>query len=136
VAEIVRAEGQVRLSARGLVPAPGQHYVMWLTTTKSNEAFLIGEVIVASDGTATLDLLLPDPIPDNGWNGVLVSVEDSAAPPHPGARRAIAGVYPSPLPAGVGGPGLPNTGLGGMADLAASASVGDDVSFADSVSGW
>lgn len=115
--EVVRQEGEVRLSGRGLPGAPGQHYVLWLTREGSGDADRLGEPRVRPDGTLVLDLVLPEDIPDRGWNLALLTVEDSATPSHPGPRHSMAGRFPQ-LPSN--GPGtvpsnLPNTGMGGGA---------------------
>src|SRR5258708_4788154 len=110
VAEIVRAEGEVRLSARGLPEASNAHYVLWLVREGSDAVFRVGEVSRQPDGTATVDLLLLDAIPNSGWNMALVTVEDNVNADRPGTRHALAGRYPRPLPQGTLPIGLPNTG--------------------------
>lgn len=131
VAEIVREEGEVRLSARGLAPTPNLHYVFWLGRDGSTDTFRVGELGFAADGTATLDLLLADAIPDRGWNLAFVTAEDSATPDHPGARRTLAGRYPKASPDGTLPYGLPDTG---MADDPAPPSLLDDViSFVEGI---
>jgi hypothetical protein len=120
VAEIVRAEGEVRLSARGLPDAANAHYVLWLVREGSDVFFRVGAVSRQSDGTATVDLLLPDAIPNSGWNMALVTVEDNVNADHPGIRHALAGRYPRPLPQGTLPIGLPNTGAGGATSFGRS----------------
>jgi len=113
VLELVRAEGEARLTVRGLPKTPGQHDVLWLIHEGTNEVFRLGELQFQADGTATLDLFLPDPIPDQGWNLAMVTVENTAAPEHPGPRHAVAGRFPQPPREGILPGALPNTGLGG-----------------------
>lgn len=113
VLEFVRSEGDVRLSASGLAPTPGQRYILWIAREGTDEVFRLGEIQAQADGTATLDIVIPEPIPDSGWNLALVTVEDSATPDRPGQQRAIAGRFPQPDSQEMLPRGLPNTGLGG-----------------------
>ncbi|HZW33353.1 MAG TPA: hypothetical protein VFF52_21730, partial [Isosphaeraceae bacterium] len=115
--EVVPAEGEVRLSGRALPPVGAQHYVLWLTREGSTDIFRLGEPKLHPDGTLVLDLVLPEDVPDNGWNVALLTVEDSATPARPGPRRSIAGRFPQ-VPANGSGTvpsNLPNTGFGGGA---------------------
>lgn len=113
VMEFVRQEGEVRLSGRGLPAAPNQHYVLWLVRDGSADVYRLGEPTVRADGTLTLDLVLPQDIPDRGWNLAIVTVEDTPNPSHPGSHRSMAGRFPQLLPNGTLPKNLPNTGLGG-----------------------
>jgi hypothetical protein len=116
VMELVRAEGEARLTARGLPAAPGLSYVVWLTRDdQPGVVFRLGVLHPQPDGTATLDELLPDPIPDRGWNLVLVTAESTPAPDRPGPRRTIVGRILPPTPFGPMPRELPNTGAGGTA---------------------
>ncbi|MGH7862807.1 MAG: hypothetical protein ACREOS_11295, partial [Candidatus Dormibacteraceae bacterium] len=120
--EVVRQEGEVRLSGRGLPGTPGQHYVLWLAREGSSDAYRLGEPKVRPDGTLVLDLVLPDDIPNRGWNLALLTVEDSATPSRPGPRHSMAGRFPQ-LPANGAGTvpsNLPNTGMGGGASTGVS----------------
>lgn len=118
VAEIVRQEGEVRVSAVDVAPSPAPgatrapevHYVAWLGKEGTSESFRLGELTVAKDGSARLDRLLPDAIPDQKWNLVLITAEDSASATRPGPRRFLAGRYPRPTLDGTLPYGLPNTG--------------------------
>lgn len=123
VLEFVRSEGDVRLSASGLAPTSGQHYILWITREGTDEVFRLGEIQAKADGTATLDVVIPQPIPDREWNLAMVTVETNAAPDRPGQQRSIAGRFPQPQPQGVLPRGLPNTGLGGAATVATPVAI-------------
>jgi hypothetical protein len=115
VAEIVRAEGQARVTAHGVPATNGVHYIVWLTISGQPDAYRLGELSFLNDGTTVLDELLSDPIPNTGWNGVLVTAESSAESPRPGQRHTLAGRFQKPAAQGTQPTGLPNTGLGGGA---------------------
>ena len=111
VAEIVRAEGDARVSVRGLTAPSGVHLVAWLGRSGSSDSFRLGPLTIGPDGVGTLDVELPDAIPDRGWNAVFITAEDSAAPEHPSNRRSLVGEYPKPNPDGNLPYGMPDTGM-------------------------
>lgn len=115
VLDLIRAEGEARLTVRGLPKTPGQHDVLWLVHEGTSQVFRIGELQFQPDGTASVDLILPNPIPNLGWNLALVTVETTATPARPGPHRSIAGRFPQIASPGAAPPTLPNTGLGGAA---------------------
>lgn len=113
IAELVLPEGEVRISAANLPRLEGDdQYVAWVVNTETNHFQRVGAFNTAqSTGAVHYENVLPDAIPNNHWNLLLVTVEDGAAPVKPSSRHSIAGVFPgandAPLP-GV----LPNTGGG------------------------
>lgn len=111
VAEIVRAEGDARLSARGLSVPAGTHLVAWLGKAGSSDSYRLGALTVGGNGIATLDVQLPTEIPNRGWNTVFITAETTTAPDHPGNRRSLVGHYPKPSPEGTLPYGMPNTGM-------------------------
>ncbi len=113
--ELVRQEGEVRLTARGLPAMGTMHYVLWITREGSDDVYRLGEPLLQADGTAVLDLLLPTAVPDRAWNLALLTLEDSPNPEHPGPRRSLAGRFPQFSPEGPLPRSLPNTGQGGGA---------------------
>ncbi|MER3399018.1 MAG: hypothetical protein C4315_08120 [Chloroflexota bacterium] len=109
VAELVFQEGEVRLSVVGLPRLSEGAYNIWLLRTADGRSYNLGRFNTGPDRTARLDYVLPEPIPEEHWDLMLISVEDGT-PPVPGPRRSIAGrVEPpegrGPLPAE-----LPRTG--------------------------
>lgn len=113
VAEIVRAEGDARVSARGLTVPQGTHLVAWLGKDGSSDSFRLGALTVGGDGVGTLDVELPTEIPNRGWNTVFITAETSATPDHPSNRRSLTGHYPKPSPEGTLPYGMPDTGMAG-----------------------
>jgi len=111
--DLVRAEGEVRVTVHGLPTTPGLHYVVWLGRDGSPDTYRLGELTPEATDSGTLNVLYPNPIPDKGWNLALITAEDSATPKQPGPRHWLAGRFPKPLPPGTVPLGLPNTGEGG-----------------------
>ena len=122
IAELVTTEGEVRIKVAGLSRLDGERqYVAWVLNSHSNAYQRLGAGFntAASTGAADYEAVLPEAIPDNGWNLLLLTIEDSADAERPSDRHSLAGVFPSPdnapLPVV-----LPNTG--GDADAAAPSS--------------
>lgn len=111
IAELVMPEGEVRVTAAELPRLEGaEQYVVWVVNSETNQFQRIGSFNSAADTAAVhYENVLPDAIPNNHWNLLLVTIEASADATRPGARHSIAGVFPKvdnqPLP-GL----LPNTG--------------------------
>jgi hypothetical protein len=123
IAELVLPEGEVRVTATGLPRLDGDsQYVVWVVNSDTNQFERVGAFNSAETTQAVhYENVLPDAIPNNKWNLLLLTVEDSANADHPSTDHSIAGVFPSaanaPLP-GV----LPNTGGADPYDVAASSS--------------
>jgi hypothetical protein len=111
IAELVMPEGEVRVTAAELPRLDGaEQYVVWVVNSESNQFQRIGSFNSAESTAAVhYENVLPDAIPNNHWNLLLVTIEANANATRPGARHSIAGVFPKvdnqPLP-GL----LPNTG--------------------------
>lgn len=111
VAELVMSEGEARVSASGLPQLSGETYVAWLVNTATNQAMSLGSFNADSSGNARLDRVLPQAIPQAGWNLLLLTVEPAgAAPAAPGQRHTIAGYFPGPVGTGQAPVQLPRTG--------------------------
>lgn len=110
VAELVFKEGEVRLSVAGLPRLAAETYNIWLFKTAAGAAYNLGRFNVNPDGTARLDYVLPEPIPEENWDLLLLSVEDTASPAAPGPRRSIAGRLEPPEGRGPAPAELPRTG--------------------------
>jgi hypothetical protein len=111
VAELVLAEGEVRVAATGLPRLdPPRHYEAWVLNTRSNEFLRLGSFNTAfTSGAARLDTVLAQPIAEKGWDLFLVTIEDTPEPATPSGEHSIAGTFPAtgqePVPNL-----LPNTG--------------------------
>jgi hypothetical protein len=126
IAELVMTEGEVRIKVAGLSRLDGdQQYVAWLLNSHSNAYQRLGAGFntAASTGAADHETVLPDAIPDDAWNLLLLTIEDSADADAPSTRHSIAGVFPSPdnapLPVA-----LPNTGGDPDVDVTSACSGG------------
>ncbi len=111
--ELVRQEGEVRLTGRGLPALSSMHYILWISREGTDDVYRLGEPRLLVDGTTVLDLLLPSAVPNRGWNLALLTVEDSPTPDRPGPRHSLAGRFPQFSPEGLLPRSLPNTGLVG-----------------------
>lgn len=111
IAEVVMAEGEARVEATGLPRLdPPQHYHAWLIKSTSNEAYPLGSFNTAFvSQVARLDQVLPEAIPNTGWDLFLITIEDVANPTQPSQRHSIAGRLPD-APTTVQPAQLPNTG--------------------------
>lgn len=111
VAEVLLPEGEVRIKAADMIHLDGdQRYVAWVVNTTTNEFLRLGAFnAAASTGAVRYENVLPDAIPNHGWNLLLVTVEANDRADHPSTEHSIAGLFPrgetAPLPSV-----LPNTG--------------------------
>lgn len=92
VAELVPAEGEVRVIALGLPRLSGEVYAVWLVNSRTGQSLEVGQFNVNDQSEARLGNVLPQAIPDEKWDMLLVTVEkEGTSPVAPGERRAIAG---------------------------------------------
>ena len=98
IAELVLQEGEVRISVTDLphLDSDGQ-YVAWVVDTDSNAFLRLGAFNTGqSTGAAHFETVLPDNIPTTQhWNLVLVTIENTSTPDHPGPAHSIAGMFPA-----------------------------------------
>lgn len=123
-AELIFAEGIVRLRAQGLPRLDGQQYQAWLVNSEVGDAISVGLFNASSVGEVSFQGTLP-PISDFGFDLLILTVEDSPDDaPQPSERRTIGGYFSLLGQAGVDGAGsasvqapgqLPNTGSAGLA---------------------
>lgn len=97
VAELVPSEGEVRIQAANLPRLDGdQQYAAWVLNTNSNAFQKLGTFNTAqSTGAIDYETVEQDAIPENGWNLLLITVENSANTDHPSNHHSIAGTFPS-----------------------------------------
>ncbi len=115
VVMLVLEEGDVRADLVGLPPlSQNERYELWLLQSRSGETYSLGRFTVASDTPVIqVDFLLPEPVPDRGWDIVLVTVEPEPDPDpaSPDPRRVLAGAFPgTPVELQLVPPVLPKTG--------------------------
>jgi hypothetical protein len=112
VAEMITSEGEVRLTAAGLQkPADDEEYQVWISSDQTNHRMRLGIVQVTDAGIGRLDTVLRQPIPEEPWDLMVLSVEAKGSQPDaPGNKLSIAGRF-SMTPGGGDAPRvLPNTG--------------------------
>lgn len=123
IAEVVMAEGEVKLKVTGLPRLEADVYGLWLLNTVSSDAFFIDSFNADAASSASRHTILPQEIPDRGYNLLLVTVEPKdKAGRVPDVRRSIAGYFPVFVPKGLSPAELPKTGGDGA--LAANKGAG------------
>jgi len=111
IAELVPAEGEVRVTTLGLPRLDGEAYDVWLVNSKTSKVLELGQLNSDDQGEARLERVLPEAIPDLKWDMLLLTVEKAGSPPAaPGARKAIAGYIEDRSGTGLGPQQLPKTG--------------------------
>jgi len=81
VALITFSEGDVRADFVDLpVLDSRDRYALWLRRSDTGETLLLGKFDASSLPVTHVDLLLPEPIPESGWDTVLVTVRTRAGP--------------------------------------------------------
>ncbi|MCK9486199.1 MAG: hypothetical protein M0R73_05765 [Dehalococcoidia bacterium] len=103
-AELIFAEGIVRLEAQGLPMLPGSSggssggrgegvYQAWLVNSEAGDAISVGRFNASSTGTVSYEGTLP-PIADFGFDLLILTVEpDPDDAPQPTERRSIGGYF-------------------------------------------
>jgi len=115
VVMLVLEEGDVRADLVGL-PALGddQRYELWLVQSDSGQTYSLGRFAIPAETPVThVDFLLAEPVPDRGWDMVMVTVEPEpdAEPASPDPRRVLVGAFPgTPAELRLLPPALPQTG--------------------------
>lgn len=110
---ITFSEGDVRGDFVDLpVLGSTDRYALWLLNSQSNQTYFLGKFDAKELPVTHVDLLLSEPIPETGWDSVLLTVEPEPDPdPGPDSRRVLIGAIPGTsaeqelLP-----PALPKTG--------------------------
>lgn len=123
-AELVLAEGEARVRTVGLprLNTP-ERYAAWLMNTQTGESLNLGFFNTPFQGAGGgLEQVLPDAIPDRGWNLLVITMEADGNATTPSDQRGIAGYFPTagaePTPNA-----LPRTGGYGAPAPAASAAA-------------
>src|ERR1051325_2912668 len=119
IAELVMPEGEVRVTATGLPRLDGDgQYTVWVVNSETNQFQRLGAFNSAQSTQAVhYENVLPDAIPNDKWNLLLLTVEDTGNADHPSTDHSIAGVFPGPNNAPLPGV-LPNTGGAAPYDVA------------------
>lgn len=106
-------EADIRADLVGLPALPsGERYQLWLMNSATGETYPLARFTAVEGSTTYVDQLLPEPIPDRGWDFVMVTVEPEPDPdPGPDARRVLVGSFPgTPAEIQQFPPTLPQTG--------------------------
>ncbi|MEZ4569665.1 MAG: hypothetical protein R2849_04925 [Thermomicrobiales bacterium] len=78
----------------GLPVRPDSHYEIWLYNTKTEEILSL-TTFEADDSSATqFDALFDEPIPEDGWDLVVITIEDDPdSSPDPDSRWSLVGTF-------------------------------------------
>ncbi|HLT21182.1 MAG TPA: hypothetical protein VKZ96_17135 [Thermomicrobiales bacterium] len=94
--EIAFDDGEVHGEFEGLLPEEGAQYGLWLYNTKSEEILALTTFQADPSGVTPVDVVFEESIPDEGWDLVVVTIEDDPdASPDPDARWSIVGAFPN-----------------------------------------
>lgn len=120
VMELVKEEGEIRLTVANLPPLADEAYEVWLFNTRDNTALSGGRFNTNARGDATYHKVLANAIESKGYNLAFISVADgrasAGASTSPSGRISIAGFLPQNLLAEGAWPSqLPGTGQPGGA---------------------
>ena len=125
--EIAFDDGEVHGDLDGLLPEPGTHYEVWLYDSKTEEILSLTTFEADPSGITLFDALFDEPIPEQGWDVVVITIEDNPDPsPEPDSRWSLVGTFadaeieqdltPDALPRTGSRPG-PSEDAGGYAAL-------------------
>ena len=125
--EIAFDDGEVHGDIDGLLPEPDTHYEVWLYDSKTEEILSLTTFEADPSGITLFDALFDEPIPEEGWDVVVITIEDSPDPsPEPDSRWSLVGTFadaeieaeltPAELPRTGSRPG-PSEDAGGYAAL-------------------
>ncbi len=92
--EIAFDDGEVHGDIEGLPPEQGIHYEVWLYDTKTENILSLTTFEAHSSGITRFDALFAEPIPEEGWDLVVITIEDDPdTSPEPDARWSIVGAF-------------------------------------------
>jgi hypothetical protein len=93
VAELIFAEGIVRVEADGLPTLTGELYQGWLVNSEQGDAISAGTFNADAEGVVSYEGVLP-PIADFGFDLFILTIEpDPDDAPQPTERRSIGGYF-------------------------------------------
>ncbi len=105
VAELIFAEGIVRIDAEGLTRLTGEVYQGWLVNSEAGDAISAGRFNADAAGVVDYEGSLP-PIADFGFDLFILTIEpDPDDAPQPTERRSIGGYFTLVGVPGADGPG-------------------------------
>jgi hypothetical protein len=93
--EIAFDDGEVHGDIFGLPAEEGTHYEVWLYDTASEEILSLTTFEADPSGETRFDALFDEPIPEEGWDLVAITIEnDPDESDEPDARWSIVGAIP------------------------------------------
>lgn len=93
--EIAFDDGEVHGEFEGLLPEGGRQYGLWLYNTSTEEILALTTFQADPSGVTPVDIIFEESIPEDGWDLVVVTIEDDPdSSPEPNARWSIVGAFP------------------------------------------
>ncbi|MEZ4520611.1 MAG: hypothetical protein R3A46_03045 [Thermomicrobiales bacterium] len=92
--EIAFSDGEVHGDIEGLPVQPDSHYEVWLYNTKTEEILSLTTFEADDSGATQFDALFDEPIPEDGWDLVVITIEDEPdSSPDPDSRWSLVGTF-------------------------------------------
>jgi hypothetical protein len=92
--EIAFDDGEVHGDIAGLTPEAGTHYEVWLYDSKTEEILSLTTFQADASGETRFDALFAEPIPEEGWDLVVITIEDDPdSSPEPDSRWSLVGTF-------------------------------------------
>jgi hypothetical protein len=94
IVEIAFDDGEVHGDIEGLGAEAGAHYELWLYDSKTEEILSLTTFQADPSGITQFDALFSESIPEEGWDLVVITIEDDPdASPEPDARWSLVGAF-------------------------------------------
>lgn len=130
-AELIFAEGIIRIAADGLPRLDGSLYQAWLVNSEAGDAISAGRFNAGSTGHVSFEGTLP-PIADFGFDLLILTVEpDPDTVPQPTEERSIGGYFSLVGVAGLDGAGGDAAGSAGLQAPGSLPNTGDPMFLTD-----
>lgn len=92
--EIAFDDGEVHGDIAGLPDDPDTHYEVWLYDSKSEDILSLTTFDADPSGVTLFDALFDEPIPEDGWDLVVITIEDDPdTSPEPDSRWSLVGTF-------------------------------------------
>lgn len=93
--EIAFDDGEVHGDILGLPAEDGTQYGVWLYDRQTEEILALSTFEADPSGETQFDALFAEPIPEEGWDLVVITIEDNPdASPDPDPRWSLVGALP------------------------------------------
>lgn len=92
--EIAFTDGEVHGDIEGLTPGPEILYEVWLYDRETEDILSLTTFEADASGITRFDALFDEPIPEDGWDAVVITIEDDPdSSPEPDSRWSLVGTF-------------------------------------------